>query len=80
MQLLLQFVGCVWFFSNGSVIVDFQMDFSGRDIATDFILTQVQTVFIEAVNSSTFGDYEVELQSLEFEGDKFTNIGYTVSF
>ena len=54
--------------SQGSVIVDYQLDFSGRGITTEFILVRLQNEFISAVNTSSFGDYDVELLSLEFEG------------
>lgn len=58
----------VYFHRDGSVIVDFQLDFAGRDINTEFILDRVEIKFIAAVNSSTFGDYDVDLLSLQFEG------------
>lgn len=54
--------------SNGSVIIDYKVSFEGTDITADLLLPLVKTQITDAVNQSAFGNYEVELKSLYFQG------------
>lgn len=53
---------------NGSVIVDYRVEFTGKNIQTSTIQPVVKEEVITAINGTSFGLYEINLKDVSFDG------------